>query len=252
MTFQFRPVLTIFAVVGVAILVSLGVWQLHRREWKLDLIAKTEARVKREPVPFEEAVQRAEVGEDMDYTPVILKGVYANNLEAPVFGTLDGEAGGYIFTPLDISPPGGKQHFVYVDRGFVPQHLLAPQTRPEGEIAGEITVRGLFRSAENPAGIAKLFAPADTQGDNLWFRRDPGAFAARQGIEASPYYIDSSGAENPAPWPKGGVTRLHFYNRHLEYALTWFGLAFALVGVYIASSLKPRQAAASGGQSSVS
>lgn len=240
MTFKFRPLLTIFSALAFMLLISLGVWQLQRREWKLDLIAKTQARLEDAPLSFDEAVRRAEAGEDMEYAPVVADGVYANDLEAPVFGTLNGEPGAYVFTPLEAPAPGGGRRFIYVNRGFVPQRLLAPRTRPEGEIIGETKVRGLFRTAERRTGVEKLFAPADAPEENLWFTRDPLRFAAHHGIETSPYYIDSSGAENPAQWPKGGTTRLEFFNRHLEYALTWFGLAIALVGVYLAFSLKPR------------
>jgi surfeit locus 1 family protein len=38
----------------------------------------------------------------------------------------------------------------------------------------------------------------------------------------------------PGGFPKGGVTRLELPNRHLEYALTWYGLAAALVAVFAA------------------
>ncbi|MBI1366280.1 MAG: SURF1 family protein [Alphaproteobacteria bacterium] len=240
MTFEFRPALTISAAIAVVILISLGVWQLERRVWKLDLIARAEARVKETPIPFEEAVRRQEAGENMEYAPVTLTGVYANDLEAPVFGTLDGEPGAYIFTPMKTSAPGEAGRFVYIDRGFAPQQFIAPQTRPESEIAGQTSVTGLFRTAERPTSLEQLVTPAADPGGKLWFRRNPALFAARAHIDASRYYIDSSGAENPSKWPKGGVTRLEFYNHHLEYALTWFGLAGALIGVYVALSLKRR------------
>ncbi|HXI87754.1 MAG TPA: SURF1 family protein [Parvularculaceae bacterium] len=240
MTFHFRPVLTIFAVVSVAILIALGVWQLERRVWKLDLIARAEARTKEAPIPFDEAVRREEMGENMEYAPVAVSGVYANDLETPVFGTLDGVAGAYVFTPLDVAAPGGEQRFVYIDRGFAPQEFAALATRPKSALKDEMTVKGLFRTPEKPTSLEQFFRPDADPDGKLWFTRDPRLFAEARKIKASPYYVDSSGAENPAPWPKGGVTRLDFYNHHLEYALTWFGLAAALVGVYLMLSLKQR------------
>ena len=71
--------------------------------------------------------------------------------------------------------------------------------------------------------------------------RDPQVFAEAFGIATLPVWIDSNGLENPAAWPKGGTTRLEFNNRHLEYALTWFGLAATLLVVFLAFSLKGRQ-----------
>jgi surfeit locus 1 family protein len=240
MTFHFRPVLTLFAALGFAVLIALGVWQLQRREWKLDLIERAEARLAAEPISFDDAVARAAAGEDMEYQPIFVSGVYAHDLEAPVFGTLGGDPGAYIFTPLDAPGSDGGRRFIYVNRGFVPQRLIALETRAEGDVKGEATVRGLFRSAEHPASFAKMFRPADQPEQNLWFTRDPERLAARHNIETVPYYIDSSGAENPAARPKGGTTQLDFFNRHLEYALTWFALAAVLAGVYLAFSLKRR------------
>lgn len=239
MSFRFRPVLTVFVAAAFAGLVALGLWQLERREWKLDLIEKSEARIAAEPIDFDEAVARARVGEDMEYQPVIVAGVYAHDLEAPVFGTLDGKPGAYIFTPLDApdTQTGGRR-FIYVNRGFVPQKLLAPETRPEGEVRGDVKVRGLFRYAERRSGFAKLLGADDQPDQNLWFLRSPQKLAARHNIDTVPYYVDSSGAENLGAWPRGGTTQLDFFNRHLEYALTWFALAGALLGVYAAFSLK--------------
>ncbi|MEX0644231.1 MAG: SURF1 family cytochrome oxidase biogenesis protein [Parvularculaceae bacterium] len=238
MRFRFRPVLAVCAAAGVAVLVSLGVWQLERLAWKRDLIARTELRLAAAPITFDEAVARSLAGENMEYAPVVLDGVYAHDLEARVFGSLKGEAGAYVLTPLDVPAPGGGRRFIYVNRGFVPQRLVKSETRAESDVKGEVAVDGLFRAAETPSGFAKLFQPADQPEDNLWFVRDPARLAAHHQIETVPYYVDSSGAENPAPWPKGGTTRLEFPNRHFEYALTWFGLAAALVGVYLAFSLK--------------
>lgn len=242
MRFEFRPLLTVATAAAAAILVALGVWQLERREWKLDLIRRTERLAEAPPMPFDEAAARAASGEKMAYAPVILNGVYAHDLEARVFGTLDGAPGVYVFTPLSAPDAhGGGRRFVYVNRGFAPQAFSGPAAREDGAPQGEVTVRGLLRSAESPPVIASLFRPADQPADNLWFMRDPIRFAARHEIETVAWYIDSFGEEaGGAPWPKGGTTRVDFSNNHLDYALTWFGLAGALIGVYLVFSVKRR------------
>ncbi|MCK9910167.1 hypothetical protein MXD81_13565, partial [Microbacteriaceae bacterium K1510] len=84
-----------------------------------------------------------------------------------------------------------------------------------------------------------MFIPANDAGRNIWYWRDIDAMAS---VAAGPdaarvrRFIVDAEAE-PAPpggWPRGGVTRLTLPNRHLEYALTWYGLAAALVAVFIA------------------
>ncbi len=229
MKFKFRPVLTAATLAALAVLCSLGAWQLQRLEWKKALIAKTEARLAAAPIPLEEALARAEAGEDLEYQPVFAVGEFRKEGSARVFSAHEGKAGALIFAPFDA-----KGRTIYVNRGFVPQnHEQALQAA-----RGETRVEGLFRSAEEKRGFERTFAPEDQPTDNLYFSRDPRIFAAAQGLNVSPYYIDSFARDGEGPWPKGGLTRVEFSNRHLEYALTWFGLAGALVGVFLVFSLK--------------
>lgn len=236
---RFRPVLTVCAAVGMAILIGLGTWQLQRRAWKLDLIEKVENRIDAEAMRFEGAAKLASDDQDAEYMPVYQTGVYRHDLEAHVFGTLEGQPGYYVFTPLDLPDfPWVEGTHVYVNRGFVPQTLKDPAVRADSLMEGEVTVRGLFRTPHAARGIAAAVAPADDPDANIWHRRDPKAFAAAAGISALEFYIDSSGDESSAEWPKGGTTRVDFSNRHLEYALTWYGLAGALFAVWLAFSLR--------------
>jgi surfeit locus 1 family protein len=236
MKFRLRPGLAVAAAISLAILCSLGGWQLKRLAWKTDLIAQTEARLAAAPIPFVEALTRAAAGERMDYQPVYLDGAYANAFEARVFGTYDGAAGVYVFTPLCVADDGVD--CVYVNRGFAPQEFRDRALRADGEVEGMTRVEGLFRSAERKRGLEKWLAPKDQPTDNLYFVRDPQVLAARRAIAVPSFYVDAFGGATPAPWPKGGLTRVAFPNRHLEYALTWFGLAAALIGVFIAASVR--------------
>jgi surfeit locus 1 family protein len=239
MNFHWRPGLVVATSIALAILCSLGVWQVQRLHWKEALIAEMNARLSAPPISFDDALARAAAGEKMDYQPVFLDGVYAHDLESQVFGTYDGAPGVYVFTPLDAADPqSGGRRFVYVNRGFAPQQFRDPAMRADGQVTGELRIDGLFRSAERKRGVEKWIAPKDQPSDNLYFIRDPEILAARHAISVPPFYIDSFGKESAAPWPKGGLTRVDIPNRHLEYALTWFGLAAALAGVFVAFSLK--------------
>ncbi len=235
--FQFRPVLTAFSLAGLGLLISLGFWQLKRLEWKESLIAKVEARAKAPPIAFQAARARAEAGEDMEYTPVKLTGRWRQNSDAMVFGSYEGMAGIYLFTPVQSV---GADDLVYVNLGFVPQIHAGPDSVMPGNInSGTTTITGLFRYTEEASPPASWFQSTEQSPDGLWFVRDPIRFAAAAQIEASPYYIDSF-ARDGADWPKGGTTRLDFRNNHLDYALTWFGLGAALCGVWLAFSLPKR------------
>ncbi len=267
--------LTALAALSVVILCTLGTWQLQRLDWKRGLIAAVEARVERDPVPFTEVLERWRAGEDVEYTPVRLAGRFRHASEAHVFGTLDGKAGYYIFTPLEtvvgacsnLRPeeparrasrrtaasaepeavlrdaavpvaPQDEDRCVYVNRGFVPLENKDPETRADGLIAGSVAIDGLFRGPQAPSGVAAWVAPVDNPQANEWYSRDPARFALASGLAAAPAMVDSSGREAPGVLPKGGTTKIEFRNNHLQYAFTWFGLAATLVGVWGAFVLR--------------
>ena len=86
------------------------------------------------------------------------------------------------------------------------------------------------------------FTPADDPAKNQWFTADPLAMAAQDGIaDAAPFLIDQDAGQAPGGLPQGGETVLSFPNSHLEYALTWFGLAAGLVAVFAAWAWRQRR-----------
>ncbi len=181
MSLRLRPGLLISTLISFGILCSLGIWQLQRLEWKRDLIAQIAERLSSAPIPFDDAVARDAAGENMDYQPVVQSGVYLHDLESFVFGTYEGRAGVYVFTPLEApEPASGGRRYIYTNRGFAPQDLIDSATRADAAVAGEVRVEGLLRRAEVKRGFEKWLAPKDQPADKLYFVRDPGVFAARR------------------------------------------------------------------------
>jgi len=177
-------------------------------------------------------------------------------MAAFVFGTLGPIPGYYVFTPLyaqsfNDKPAEGLKIF-YVNRGFVPEEVR----KKEGDKLGagpeeRVIVTGLFREAEKPSGVAKFFALINQPNDNIWYRRDPTEFGPyKEGKFKTnnlyfDWYIDRSASKNLDEYPRGGTTKIDFNNRHLGYAFTWFGLAMTLVGVWLAFSMRKRNASES-------
>jgi surfeit locus 1 family protein len=225
----------IAAAAAFAILVSLGVWQLQRMQWKEALIARVEAGLTAEPAPAPgpEEWPALAVG-DAEYRAVTVSGRYLNDQEIFVNETLtepNGPLGGFgFFVMTPFHTDGGW--IVYVNRGFVPRDRKAPETRNQGMIDGDATVVGLLRQPRHRA----WFMPSDDVAQNEWFSRDPVAFAAAQGrspTAVAPYYIDARfDPALPGGLPQGGETIVSFPNNHLQYALTWFGLAAGLAAVF--------------------
>ncbi|MBA4012208.1 MAG: Surfeit locus 1 family protein [Phenylobacterium sp.] len=197
---------------------ALGVWQLERRVWKLDLIARVESRIHAPPRPLTDLT----VFSDADaYTRVRLTGTFQNDRETLVQALTERGAGWWVVTPLRT--PGGT---VLVNRGFVPAQFRDPTTRPAPGRTVEVV--GLLRASEPGGGFLRRNDPTS----NRWYSRDVAAIARARGLEqAAPFFVD---AEAGSGYPIGGLTVVAFRNAHLAYALTWFGLAaLSLAGAAI-------------------
>lgn len=226
----------LLSLVALAILVSLGNWQVRRLAWKEDLIARATGRPHEKVVDLPPAADWGglDIG-DLEYRPFRLKGHFLNESEAWVFTSLGEPRGrfsgpGYwIVTPFALDSGGT----VLVNRGFAPQGRQRPEDRGEALPEGEATVVGLLRPDESP----NVFTPDDRPEDNLFFARNIEAIAAAKGLTGpvAPFTIDLVAAETPpGGLPQAGETLIRFPNNHLQYAITWYGLALALVAIFIA------------------
>lgn len=228
MTRRLRPLLlpALFVVVVGAILVGLGVWQLHRLAWKDAIVAQIEARTKAEPQSLPPSTSWFKLKPaDYEYRRVTFEGTFRNDQETLVYRAMDDGPGYLVLTPLSLQSGGT----LIVNRGFIPATLKHRGTRTAGEPHGPVRVTGLMRQPEP----RNLFTPADDVAHGMFFTRDPQLIAARFGlIDAAPFTVDADSTPNPGGWPRGGTTQIAIPNNHLSYALTWFGLALALIGVF--------------------
>lgn len=208
-------------VVVIAGLLALGVWQLERRAWKHDLIARVDARLAAAPVAAPGPADWPAVSRERDeYRRVEATGRFLHDREIPVQAVTARGPGYWILTPLET--PGFT---LLVNRGFVPQDRRDPATRPAGQVAGEVVVTGLLRLTEPGGGFLRANDPAAGR----WYSRDVAAIAEAGGLGATaPYFIDADATPNPGGLPVGGLTVIHFRDSHLSYALTWFALAAGL------------------------
>lgn len=225
---------TVFALVGVAILIGLGIWQLDRRVWKENLIATVTTRTARAPqdLPPRESWQRL-APDGNEYARVTFPAEFLDGEEAFVYTAGSSlradvkEQGYWVFSPARLT--GGS--IVLVNRGFVPAARKEAGSRAEGAPRGTIDIVGYMRWPETRG----LFTPADDVKNNVWYVRDIKAMAeARKWQAAAPFYIDQEQPVPPGGLPRPGKIEVNMPNNHWQYALTWFGLALALAGVYVA------------------
>ncbi len=205
------------AILLVGGLIALAAWQLHRRDWKLDLIARVEARVHAAPIPAPGPERWADISAAADeYRRVTATGEWRDDRSALVQAVTELGGGYWVITPL--AREDGTT--VLVNRGFVPADKRDPASWQPSP--GRVTVTGLLRMPE-PGGA---FLRSNDPAADRWFSRDVAAISASRGLSMiAPYFIDAEREPGVSGLPIGGLTVIAFSNNHLLYALTWGTLA---------------------------
>lgn len=227
---------TLATIISLIILLNLGFWQLGRLDQKTALIARVEAGVSADPVPAPGPEDWKNLTIQDDYKNVSLSGEF---LEGVVF----------YYTALtdSVGPYNGPGYLIYspfktsdgwtimLNRGFIPQEVPEPiRQKAITAPSGQQTIIGLLRLSEKPTWTT----PAADPKSRIWFARDTEGMAEMigdLGANLAPYSVDIGRATPQVDeLPQTGETVVRFKNDHLGYALTWFGLAATLVGVYLA------------------
>lgn len=218
-TTRSRLILSGIMILLAVVFASLGAWQVQRLFWKLDLIARVDARVHSEAMPAPPASEWADISAAKDeYRHVTANGRFDHSKAVTVQAVTELGAGFWVVTPL-VRDDGSA---ILINRGFVPADRRDPVSRAAGDPSGPVRVTGLLRITEPGGGFLRSNDPAAGR----WYSRDVTAIAKAQGLaNAAPYFIDADATPNPGGLPVGGLTVVSFRNSHLVYALTWFALA---------------------------
>lgn len=231
-----RVVFAVFACLGVAILVGLGIWQLERRIWKLDLIARVDRRVDAVPAPAPGPASWPRINAAADaYRHVAAKGHFLDVPPALALAVTEHGGGYWVLSPFRTD----DGFTVLVNRGFVPSDHSSLQDL--GKASGETAITGLLRVSE-PAGA---FLRHNDPAADRWYSRDVAAIAASRGLgDVAPYFIDADASVDRSKLPIGGLTMIAFPNNHLIYAMTWFGLAAMLAAWCVHAEWRERRSRA--------
>lgn len=208
---------------GAAILVSLGVWQMQRLDWKLGVIADIDARIEAAPIPLPDVLDP----ENDAYLPVEVRGVVESEYLRVLVSQKEIGAGYRIISAMDM---GGRR--VLLDRGFTP---VDQSDVPEHD--GSETVRGNLQWPQETDG----FTPEPDIAKNIWFARDVAAMAAALNTEQTLVVAKQTsfddGPISPLPVDTSAIP-----NDHLSYAITWFSLAVIWIAMTLAFTLRARRA----------
>jgi cytochrome oxidase assembly protein ShyY1 len=225
--------LGIFTLLTLALLIGLGVWQLQRRAEKHALIAQLTERLAAAPEALPSPAQwRALTPVRDEFRRVRFSATYQQRPDAMVYSS--GSAirddvsgpGTWVFMPARL--PGGET--VVINTGFV-QNTMQDRAQQDRAVArlvtgAPVTLTGYIRFPESAGALT----PRENVAKRLWFARDNVAMSRALGWgEVAPFYID---LEQPVPEggiPKPGPLEVHLKDDHLQYAITWFGLAGAVL-----------------------
>lgn len=221
-------IVSVLALFGTLGLSALGVWQLERREWKLDLIERVNQRVHAPPVAAPGPAQWPTLNkENAEYLRVHVTGEFIEGRETLVQAVTELGGGFWVMAPLRTD----QGFVVLVNRGFVPSDQRDPAPRA---LTGTVSIIGFLRMSEPGGAFLRNNAPSE----NRWYSRDVAAISHAQGLSGTaPYFIDADASTTADPrQPVGGLTVIRFHNSHLVYAVTWFTLALmvALLGIFMA------------------
>jgi surfeit locus 1 family protein len=219
--------LHIATLIGLAILMALGTWQVRRLAWKEGLIASIGARMAGAPEPLSAVEEKFRARGDVDYLPVTLAGTVLNEREQFFLSTHDGQSGWNIYAPLQLVD--GRA--LMLNRGFVPYELRDPAKRPGSQPDGIQAITGLARNplASKPSSMT----PDNDSKSNTWYWKDLSGMAANAGVAQDrllPFFVDDWSERSALPVARTTIVSLP--NNHLQYAVTWYGLAAALAGVW--------------------
>lgn len=214
------------ALLATGLFARLGVWQLERRVWKLDLIARVDRRLHAPPIEAPPPPAWPTIGSADEYRRVRIAGRFEYRRETRVQAVTEAGGGYWVLTPLRTD----QGFTVLVNRGFVPP-AWSERGGPAANPGGERVVTGLLRLSE-PGGA---FLRANAPQAGRWYSRDVAAITAARHLGlVAPYFIDADAAPTMGGYPRGGLTVVRFPNNHLQYALTWFTLAFMAAAAVVA------------------
>lgn len=206
------------------IFTKLGIWQVHRLSWKENLIKTVNSRITQ---PYGDIPSVADwpklTDDNANYKPVHIEGRFLEKKPIYVTTMATDTVGAWQMLPLQINDGS----IIFINRGFVPDSLRNTNSiRKPSEIEAK-NLKGILRLSEKCYSFFYKNKPEK----NKWYIRNTKEMAKQLGLDpnkVAPYFIDEAKFDDKT-YPLGGLTKVHFRNSHLSYAITWFTLAIGML-----------------------
>jgi cytochrome oxidase assembly protein ShyY1 len=234
----------LFAVTAVVLFLALGTWQVERKAWKENLIRTMNERISAAPIdlPARAAWPQLDAAQD-EFRHVRFSATFVPETGTLVYADVPashGDTPGYWVFALARTQNGDN---IVVNRGFVPD--TRKDVMQEAAPSGKVAMLGVMRWPQAPG----YFTPKDDPDHNLWFARGHLAIAASNGWgDVAPFYVDLESPAPPGGLPSPGMPTVALRNEHLQYAITWYGLAAVvsiMFGYWLASHRRSKRGEAS-------
>lgn len=233
MAMRFKIIPTVFTLAAILVLLGLGFWQLQRLSWKEMLIDRLTTRSEAAP----ESIPAGPLDlDEWEFRRVTMTGHFLHDKELHLLNrSLNGNPGLHVLTPFRRTDVPNAQP-VLVNRGWVPFQLKDKENRREGLTGGEVTIDGIVRFQRPITGLQKYYTLENEPDKNVWYSINLEQMDQQTGLDLANYYVVDGNLDVPGLYPVGRQWTLDIRNDHLQYALTWFCLAFALavIGVVLA------------------
>ncbi len=220
---------TLAAILGVAVMIRLGFWQLDRLAQTRALNAKVSAQINAPPLDLNQSLPVDQLN-GMEYRSVVVVGVYDSSQEVILRNQVnDGQPGYVVITPLKIQ---GSDYSILVERGWIPLDQATPALRAQYAEPGVVTVKGIIRLSQTQptflGAVDPTLAPGQTRLD-AWSMVNVGRIQQQVNLKLLPVYVQ----EAPDPFwtglPYRSVTLPDLSDGpHLSYAIQWFLFATIL------------------------
>jgi surfeit locus 1 family protein len=226
---------SLVALAALVLLLGLGTWQLQRKTWKETLISAMNDRLATAPAPLPALGQWPALNADnAEFRRVKFHARFLDGQGAYVYVAGSAlrddikEPGYFAFQPARLDDGST----VVVNRGYIP---MDQTVKWPGD---SVDVAGYLRWPES----RPWFMPDTSSSSDTWFVRDQRAMAQAKGWgEVAPFYVDQESPVPPSGLPRPSALKVNLRNNHLEYAVTWYGLAAVLVGMFVAWLISRRR-----------
>ena len=221
---KFRPLFwpTFFALPALAVLITLGSWQLQRLHWKTELIDQFKARSQAEAVYPHKDI--------LEFQHVMLEGRFLHDKTIYMTGkTYEGNAGFHVISAFETN----QGDMFLVNRGWVSEAYREPEDRAFSVKDEEVALSGIVRLPQRQGS----FVPDNEPARGFWFTLRPDEVASylELPLAEQAYFIDVvRQPDEELTLPIAAEVKIEVRNAHLNYALTWYGIALSLIGVYFA------------------